>query len=162
MRIAFATALLLSAGCHDTGRAPPARAPVSGIQISDEPGNYEKGNVFKLLDTASLYVRVVVPEMPQLTTLHLSFVDPSGQPFYEAHVPYTTSSQPTMAEGGLMHMPMQAWPANKLDGGWELVRSVPIRGSNFTRVPRSEGAWGITATVEGVPGELHASVIFQP
>jgi hypothetical protein len=55
---------------------------------------------------------------------------------------------------------MQAWPAKQIPGGWQIIRSVPIRGTNFTRIPQPDGAWGLTATLDGVPGQLSTTVMF--
>jgi hypothetical protein len=155
--------LLLLAGCKsgDGSLAPPPRQVQPGIQVSDDPHDFSRGNQFSLLSTMSVYVRVQVPAMPETTMLTVEFIDPDGLLFHEEHVPYTRLDTPTMVMGPLMHQPMQAWPAEKIDGGWALERGIPIRGTNFTRLGH-EGDWEVRVRMDGVAGQLSTMVTFHP
>jgi hypothetical protein len=156
--------LLVLAGCKssDSSLAPPPSHVQTQIQVSDDPHDFTRGNQFSLLGTISLYVRVQVPSMPETTMLTVELIDPQGQLFHQEHVPFTRLDQPTMVTDPLFHQPMQAWRADRLDGGWALVRGIPIRGTNFTRFPRGDGAWMVQTRMDGVPGQLSTPVIFQP
>ena len=156
--------VLALAGCKssDGSMAPPPRAVQPLIQVSDDAHDFTHGNQFSRLQTLSVYVRVQVPAMPESTMLTLEFVDPEGLLFHEEHVPYTRLAEPTMMMDSTMHQPMLAWPAEKIDGGWAMVRGVPIRGTNFTRLPRGDGPWTVRVRIDGVAGELSTTAFFQP
>jgi hypothetical protein len=163
MRKLWLCALFLAACASQKGSDPGPTQPTPvqpGITVSDDPNDFTKGNSYGLLTTTALYVRVVEPNLPATTMLGLTFTDPHGELFHEDHSPFTTNTDPTMMMDGLMHMPMKAWPADPLPGGWALIRSIPIAGTNFTRIPQPDGAWGLTADVDGVPGQLSTTVIF--
>jgi len=155
---------LVVAGCSKQSAQPtPDQGPLpvqAALDISDDPEDFSKGNSYPLLTTMALYVRVTQPTLPLTTMLALKFTDPHGEMFYEDHSPFTTSSDPVMVQDGLMHVPMQAWPAKQVPGGWQIIRSVPVRGTNFTRIPQPDGAWGLTAELDGVPGQLSTTVMF--
>jgi hypothetical protein len=155
--------LVLLAGCKssDGSLAPPPRHAQPMIQVSDDPHDFSRGNQFSLLETMSVYVRVQVPSMPETTMLTVEFIDPDGMLFHEEHVPYTRLDTTTMVQDPLMHQPMQAWSAEKIDGGWALERSIPIRGTNFTRLGR-EGDWEVRTRIDGVDGQLSTMVMFHP
>ena len=154
--------LLALVGCKssDGSMAPPPRQAQRMIQVSDDPHDFSRGTDFSLLGTMSIYVRVQVPAMPETTMLTVELIDPRGLLFHEEHVPYTRLDQPTMVMDPLMHQPMQAWSAEKIDGGWALERSIPIRGTNFTRVG-AEGDWAVHARIDGVDGQLSTMVSFH-
>jgi hypothetical protein len=157
--------LLALAGCRrDESPAPPAFPPVPGqqIQVSDDPHDFSRQSPFKVPATESLYVRVQVPSLPETTMLTIELIDPRGTLFHEEHVPYTRLAEPTMVQDPLMHAPMQAWRAEAVDGGWALIRGIPIRGTDLMRASSTETAWGVVARIDGVPGELSTTVILQP
>ena len=149
--------VLALVGC--TSNAPPVQALVQG---SDDPQDFSRGNQFSLPATTSLYVRVQVPALPETTMIAIELIDPQGALFHEEHVPYTRLDQPTMVENPLFHQPMLAWHAEKIAGGWAVVRGIPIRGTNFTRLVRAEGTWTVNARIDGVPDKISTTVVFQP
>jgi hypothetical protein len=162
MRLAAASLLLAACASKTMGPPPPDTPPPvqAAIAVSDDPHDFKRGNTFVLVDTMAIYVRVQQPALPATSMLSLKLVDPHGELFFEDNSPYTTNSDPTVMMQGPMSQPLEAWKANPIPGGWEILRSIPIRGTNFTRIPQSDGAWGLTAQLDGVPGELSTTVMF--
>ena len=158
-RLLLVLALL---GCSNTD-APSAPPGVQAkLQVSDDPEDFTKGNQFSLLATTSLYVRVQVPSLPETTMIHLSILDPDGALFHQEHIPYTRLDQETMVDNPLFHQPMLAWHAEKIDGGWAVLRGVPIRGTRFTSLVHADGMWTVEAVIDGLAGKLSTTVILQP
>jgi hypothetical protein len=156
---------LLAVGCsgqHAKTPPPPFQSEI--LLTADARENFDLGitaSSFRLHDVRDLWVRVKVPSMPKVATLSLTFVNPLGELFYEDNTLFTTDASVQMSDDIIMHHPVPTLPATPLKGGFALDRIVPIAGSIFHRVPIRDGAWGVTASVEGVPGKLTTTVLFS-
>jgi hypothetical protein len=157
--------MVMLAGCtRSPARPAPDLAPpsslVSELRVSDNDSDFSRPAVFRLFDTRDLFLKVTVPSLPRVTNLQVKIVSPLNEPFYEDNTVYTTDPTMQTADDAVMHRPVPAYPAQAIDGGWQIIHGVPILGTNFTRIPQSEGAWGITVTLEGVPTSFKSTVTF--
>ena len=139
----------------DPGGPPPIG---SAIELSDSRLGIENGvlkTAFNFSALDELWVRVITPQMPKATMLHLQFVNPKGVLTYSDDAAFTTDP----AGGQMMHAqmgePLNMNPVLAVPGGSALDRGLPIGGTSFIRYPE-DGDWQVQATLEGVPGMITA------
>jgi hypothetical protein len=136
--------------------APPPTALQPALQVSDVYGNWD-AHTFPLL-SRGLVARIVEPSLPEKTVLDMTWVNPRGERMLHELVPFTTNPNILEGDDPVMHDMVALSHAKPIDGGYELIRNVPLLGGPFTRVPQPDGAWGVTARLEGVPGTLTATI----
>ncbi len=157
--------LALAMGCHGSATTPRSNPPTPttpapmtafkpGVYLADDPARFAVGaqtDKFNFAYLDDLYVRVTVPAMQGMSTLHVNFTNPHGEMIYEDHVPFSTdpmqktTTMPIGESNVLQGVPVQ--------GGYALDRRIPIMGTVFTRYP-PDGDWQVTATVDGYMANL--------
>lgn len=126
----------------------------AGIYLAEDPWRFKAGQPidrFNFAHLDDLWVRVTVPAMHGLSTLHLEFKNPAGEVVYEDQVPFTTdpTQKTTMMPIGETFI-LQGTP---VPGGYALDRRVPIMGTVFTRYA-ADGDWEVSAIVDGFMSKL--------
>jgi hypothetical protein len=162
MSIAFFIVML--AGCNNWKQASPTSstpAPPSmtaftpAIYLADDPGKFAAGakqmDGFNFANLDDLWVRVTVPAMQGLSTLHLTFVNPKGEQMFEDHMPFSTD--PTQKKTMMAIGESSVLTGVAVPGGFALDRKIPILGTVFTRYP-PEGTWQVSASVDGFMTKL--------
>jgi len=170
MRLSTLFLLVVLSGCKGmTGGSmmstdPPSQSgppPIgSEIKLSNSQMGIQNGlflTAFNFSDLDELWVRVITPQMPKLTMLHLAFVNPKGVLTYTDDSAFTVDPS-----GGQMMYPQMgeqitANPVISVPGGSALDRGLPVGGTAFIRYPE-EGDWQVQATLEGVPGMITANM----
>jgi hypothetical protein len=167
MRRAVCLVLLLgSAGCprQDAVPVPPLGEPATSrrLLVSDRLDDWTRGDRFKVTATRDLYVRAVVPSLPETTVMTLEISDPTGAVFYEDHAPFTTRDGPVTVESQYFLGPRLATRAEPVRGGYRLTRLVPILGGPFQRSVFNEGVWQVTARLDGAGTPLTTTIVLSP
>jgi hypothetical protein len=159
--------LSLLAGCKQMGTATvnnsggPQQPPPAGssMQFSDSEDDLNAGvmgNKFNFYNLPELWVRVIVPDAPHQTVLHLSFVSPRGWTAYQVDTPFTFDPN-----GGQMMMPGQQAPVGMsviktVQGGVAMDRGLAIPGSTLGHYAE-DGDWTVNANIDGMPGTITAT-----
>jgi len=157
----------LLAGCKQMGTAtvnpgdgtPPPPVPGSEIQLADSEDHLTAGvmsNRFNFLNLPELWVRVIVPDAPHETVLHLSFVSPRGWTAYKVDTPFTYDPN-----GGQMMMPGMQAPTGMqviktVQGGVAMDRGLALPGTTLSHYAE-DGDWQVQATIDGMPGMITAT-----
>jgi len=149
----------LEAGTSDPpGRPEKLPRPFAeGIELSTTELGLEQGLVatkFNFAQTRDLWVRVKLAGMGRFTRLTLSFIDPSGNVFFEDYLMFS----PDANQAQTINMdkeqspvnPTTVFPAKKLVGGLALDHPIAIDGTNFTRYPQP-GTWQVRARIGDSP-----------
>jgi hypothetical protein len=140
------------------GAAPDSRGGPfqEGIEFAASAAALEEAagrNRFDFLALGDLWVRVKVQNPPRLATLTLTFSTPSGTPFYEATLLYT--SDPAVRIGRINGAPATTLQSKHVPGGYVFDYPVPVSGSVFQRYPKP-GSWVVQARVESTETTLVA------
>ena len=163
----LAGALLAACNLHDPGAQPDPGAPApitrATITFSTTEAALEHGVVgtsFALGEMRDLWVRVALPDVPEVAGVTLDFVNPMGETFYQRTQRHArTPGMKEMAMPGA-DVPVTVFPMKPLaGGGYALDVLVSIGGSNFQRFPYP-GRWEVRAHVDGVPGTVVAPFDF--
>jgi hypothetical protein len=109
-----------------------------------------------------LWIRVIEPQMPQQTMMHLTILHPKGWAAFTDDAAFTLD--PTGGPGMMHPATGQAMRMNvvtPVPGGVALDRGIPLPGTPMIRFPE-EGDFQVQATVDGLPGMLATtmSVVF--
>jgi hypothetical protein len=134
-------------GTSTAARRPenPGRPFAEGIELAATDAGLEQGQVatkFNFVGLRDLWVRVKVHGVRRFTRVTLSFVDPSGNVFFEDYLTFSPDADqaPGPPPGTVVH------PAKKLAGGFALDHPIAIDGTNFTRFPQP-GMWQVRARI---------------
>ena len=153
--IAASLMMLLLAGSGSgavAGPAPHAGPFAEGIELAvsaEGLGQDASASPFNFLHIRDLWVRVNVSKLPKTAALHLVFVSPRGETFYETNLYFSkdTRVKSVAPQGG--DQPAAVLQASRVPGGFALDQPIPIAGSVFLRYPMP-GTWMVQARISGV------------
>ena len=152
----LATVALCGLGCVQNGEPPPGQnvgpPPAAqfepGLTLGTSEPLLEHGVTTKRVNFAhlrELWVRLKLPSMPSDVDVHLEFLAPNGEVFYQTTRHYSTDPSVTEVPGALH--PVAVFHAKPITGGFALDYDIPIAGAVFTRDLRA-GAWMVRARVD--------------
>jgi hypothetical protein len=114
---------------------------------------------FRLDDLRDLCLAVRVAAVPKVASLTISLINPAGGRIYQRTEMFGVDPTLKTVEWSMMQRKNELRQPRAIPGGQSLELCIPIGGSVLERYPQRQGAWGVEATIEGVPGTLTTTMM---
>jgi hypothetical protein len=146
-------------GCTQQAMPPSALQPAMYVGESRaQVMAHQTPTTFSFGSLPELWVRLEVPTLPQVASVYTTLTTPMGAPAAGQTNYFSTDPTVTTAQNGLLANPAEAIPATEGGPGWRVDISIPIAGTFVGRASQPRGTWGVTSAIQGVSGNLTASI----